>query len=253
MAHVPIVPASLLHAHCRSPSGESIPCGSGFQPDGVGPRMMTESRNRTGWKPIPHSGSSGLSANQVKSPWNSGEWQDHHRRGFFRQANRDSPGRSSMKAMVVSSPRRSSRRRCDDSTCPTPCRPRARSACGSSCCAICRTDLHVIEGDLPPRRRRSSPATRSSAWSTGSAPAAGASAGHRVGDRLAAPHLRPVRLLHQRAGEPLRPLAYTGYHADGGYAEYALVPEAFAYAIPDGFDDVDAAPLLCAGSSATGR
>ena len=40
---------------------------------------------------------------------------------------------------------------------------------------------------------------------------------------------------------------YTGYHYDGGYAEYAVVPEAFAYALPDGFDDATAAPLLCAG------
>jgi propanol-preferring alcohol dehydrogenase len=40
---------------------------------------------------------------------------------------------------------------------------------------------------------------------------------------------------------------FTGYHADGGYAEYALVPEAFAYRIPNEFDDVSAAPLLCAG------
>jgi propanol-preferring alcohol dehydrogenase len=40
---------------------------------------------------------------------------------------------------------------------------------------------------------------------------------------------------------------YTGYHADGGYAEYAVVPEAYAYPIPDVFDDVAAAPLLCAG------
>jgi propanol-preferring alcohol dehydrogenase len=40
---------------------------------------------------------------------------------------------------------------------------------------------------------------------------------------------------------------YTGYHANGGYAELAVVPEGFAYPIPDGFDDLQAAPLLCAG------
>ena len=40
---------------------------------------------------------------------------------------------------------------------------------------------------------------------------------------------------------------FTGYHADGGYAEYAIVPEMFAYAIPDAFTDVNATPLLCAG------
>jgi propanol-preferring alcohol dehydrogenase len=40
---------------------------------------------------------------------------------------------------------------------------------------------------------------------------------------------------------------FTGYHEHGGYAEYAIVPEPYAYVIPDGFDDVSAAPLLCAG------
>src|SRR5207249_11367173 len=40
---------------------------------------------------------------------------------------------------------------------------------------------------------------------------------------------------------------FTGWHADGGFAEYAVVPAAFAYAIPAAFSDVDAAPLLCAG------
>jgi propanol-preferring alcohol dehydrogenase len=40
---------------------------------------------------------------------------------------------------------------------------------------------------------------------------------------------------------------FTGYHADGGYAQYAVVPEAFAYELPDSFSDVHAAPLLCAG------
>jgi len=40
---------------------------------------------------------------------------------------------------------------------------------------------------------------------------------------------------------------YSGYHADGGYAQFAVVPEDFAYELPDGFDDIHAAPLLCAG------
>src|SRR5581483_10884831 len=52
----------------------------------------------------------------------------------------------------------------------------------------------------------------------------------------------------RRGRENLCPRArFTGYHADGGYAEYAVAPEAFAYPIPPAFDDVEAAPLLCAG------
>jgi alcohol dehydrogenase, propanol-preferring len=116
------------------------------------------------------------------------------------------------------------------------------------CCGVCRTDLHVIEGDLP---RRKLPIV----------------CGHQVvgivdklgprctllreGQRVGIPWLRKAcgQCAYCRAGkENLCEFSvYTGYDADGGYAESAIVPEAFAYAIPDVFDDVHAAPLLCAG------
>ncbi len=117
-----------------------------------------------------------------------------------------------------------------------------------SVCAICRTDLHVIEGDLPARRMPLIPGHQV----VGTVDAAGASAsrfprGARVG----------IAWLARTCGECAfcaagkenlcdRPL-FTGYHRDGGFAEYAVVPEAFAYPLPPAFRDAEAAPLLCAG------
>jgi propanol-preferring alcohol dehydrogenase len=116
------------------------------------------------------------------------------------------------------------------------------------CCAICRTDLHVIEGDLPSKKRRLIP-------------------GHQVVGHVEAlgPHARRFPLgarvgiawLRRTCGVcPSCEMGrenlcdspeFTGYHADGGFAEYACVHEDYAYAIPSAFDDVQAAPLLCAG------
>lgn len=115
-------------------------------------------------------------------------------------------------------------------------------------CGICRTDLHVIEGELPPRDHPVVP-------------------GHqivgvvdKVGDHCS--RFRPgarvgVAWLGQTCGvcefcltgmENLceRSL-FTGYHLPGGFAEYALVHEDFAHALPEGFEDLHVAPLLCAG------
>ncbi len=117
-----------------------------------------------------------------------------------------------------------------------------------SACAICRTDLHVIEGDLPVRRMPLIPGHQA----VGTVDAAGAGAsrfprGARVG----------IAWLARTCGECAfcasdrenlcdRPV-FTGYHRDGGFAEYAVVPEAFAYPLPTAFRDAEAAPLLCAG------
>jgi alcohol dehydrogenase, propanol-preferring len=138
------------------------------------------------------------------------------------------------------------------------------------CCAICRTDLHVIEGDLPQQKLPIIP-------------------GHQIvgtvdkfGPPLAASQRSPLQL-GQRVGvawlrhtcgccgfcasgkENLCESArFTGYHADGGYAEYAVAPAAYCYELPESlpsssasetgperlptvFSDIDAAPLLCSG------
>ncbi len=115
-------------------------------------------------------------------------------------------------------------------------------------CGVCRTDLHVIEGELPPRKSPVIP-------------------GHQVvgviekrGEgtkRFAVGGRVGIAWLHQTDGtcDYCRSGAenlcdhptFTGYSVDGGYAEYVVAPEAFMYAIPDGFPDEQAAPLLCAG------
>ncbi len=116
------------------------------------------------------------------------------------------------------------------------------------CCAICRTDLHVIEGDLPAQKLPLVPGHQV----VGQVDALGPNCRRlAVGDRVGVAWLRHTCgacAYCERGRENLCEAAvFTGYHADGGYAEYAVVPEDFAYAIPPAFDDVEAAPLLCAG------
>jgi propanol-preferring alcohol dehydrogenase len=115
-------------------------------------------------------------------------------------------------------------------------------------CGVCRTDLHVVEGELPPRKSPVVP-------------------GHQVVGRVERTGSRVTRItagarvgipwLHRTCGvceycragrENLCDNAtFTGYGVDGGYAEYILAPAKFVYPIPEGFPDLEAAPLLCAG------
>jgi propanol-preferring alcohol dehydrogenase len=115
-------------------------------------------------------------------------------------------------------------------------------------CGVCRTDLHVIEGELPPRKSPIIP-------------------GHQVvgiveklGEntrRFAIDARVGIAWLHRTDGtcEYCRSGAenlcdnpvFTGYTVDGGFAEYISAPEDFVYAIPEGFADEQAAPLFCAG------
>ncbi len=116
------------------------------------------------------------------------------------------------------------------------------------CCAICRTDLHVIEGELPQAKLPLVPGHQV----VGVVDRLGPDCRRlRVGQRVGIAWLRGTCgdcafCRHDRENLCERS-RYTGYHDDGGYAEYALVDEDFAYEIPDAFDDIHAAPLLCAG------
>lgn len=115
-------------------------------------------------------------------------------------------------------------------------------------CAICRTDLHVIEGELPPRRLPLVPGHQ--VVGLVERPGPGASR-FRPGDRVGIAWLRHTcgvcAFCRSGAENLCEASRYTGWDEDGGYAELTLVPEAFAYAIPAAFSDLDAAPLLCAG------
>jgi propanol-preferring alcohol dehydrogenase len=115
-------------------------------------------------------------------------------------------------------------------------------------CAVCRTDLHVVEGDLPLRRRELVPGHQAVGRVAARGPGA---ARFGLGDRVG------IAWLHQTCGRCrfcargdenlcLEP-RFTGFDADGGYAEEAVVPEAFAHALPPGPSAQELAPLLCAG------
>lgn len=115
-------------------------------------------------------------------------------------------------------------------------------------CGVCRTDLHLADLELAPKRAGVIPGHEV----VGQVVELGERAQRfRVGDRVGIAWLRRTCgacAACRRGSENLcRASAYTGWDADGGYAEYAVVPEAFAYVLPDGFSDEEAAPLLCSG------
>ncbi len=115
-------------------------------------------------------------------------------------------------------------------------------------CGVCRTDLHLAEGDLAPRHQRVTPGhevvgvvdrigSGSTRW--------------KEGDRIGVPWLAHTCghcrfCLSGRENLCVDP-RFTGWDLDGGYAEYAVVDEGYAYSLPEGFGDQEVAPLLCAG------
>jgi alcohol dehydrogenase, propanol-preferring len=115
-------------------------------------------------------------------------------------------------------------------------------------CGVCRTDLHLTEGDLAPRRSRVTPGHEIVGQVDKRGPG---STRWREGERIGVPWLAHTCgtcrfCLTGRENLCLAP-RFTGWDVDGGYAPYAVVDEAYAYALPGAFGDVEAAPLLCAG------
>jgi propanol-preferring alcohol dehydrogenase len=115
-------------------------------------------------------------------------------------------------------------------------------------CAVCRTDLHLVEGDLPPRRPRVVPGHEIVGRVDAFGPGASRFAlGERVGIAWLRHTCGACRFCTTGRENLCVAAAFTGWDADGGYAEAAVVDEAFAYRLPDAYDDMHAAPLLCAG------
>lgn len=115
-------------------------------------------------------------------------------------------------------------------------------------CGVCHTDLHIVEGDLALPRLPTVPGHQI----VGVVDAIGQGVTlYQVGDRLGVPWLYETcgQCRYCRAGKEnlCENIHFTGLHADGGFAEYVVVGEKFAYPIPTVFSDVEAAPLLCAG------
>jgi len=117
-----------------------------------------------------------------------------------------------------------------------------------SCCGVCRTDLHLAEGDLPPKRPRVTPGHEI----VGRVAAAGEGATRfSPGDRVGVPWLGSTDGtcgFCRRGAENLclQP-TFTGWDTDGGYGDACVADEAYVYRLPDALDDEHAAPLLCAG------
>ena len=115
-------------------------------------------------------------------------------------------------------------------------------------CGICRTDLHVVEGELAPKHPQIIPGHQVVGVVDQLGPG---STRFKPGDRVGIAWLRYTcgRCRYCLAGsENLCPNArFTGYDENGGYAQYALVHQDFAYALPPALDPVGATPLLCAG------
>jgi len=116
------------------------------------------------------------------------------------------------------------------------------------CCGLCHTDLHTVEGDLPLPKLPLVPGHQV----VGVVDTIGRNVrGYKIGDRVGIPWLystdgtcaycrRQTENLCERG-------QFTGYHVNGGYAEFCVVREDFAHSIPTAFSDEKAAPLLCAG------
>lgn len=117
-----------------------------------------------------------------------------------------------------------------------------------SACGVCRTDLHIVEGELPLVTSPLVPGHQV----VGRVERAGRDARRfRPGERVGIAWLRRAcgacDFCRSARENLCARVTFTGYHADGGFADYTVAPEGFAYAIPPAFGDAEAAPLLCAG------
>lgn len=117
-----------------------------------------------------------------------------------------------------------------------------------SACGVCRTDLHVVEGELASRKSPVVPGHQV----VGRVEALGAGAeGFREGERVGLAWLNETcgvcRFCREGRENLCERAEFTGWTRDGGYAEFVAAPARFVHRLPEGFDDVQAAPLLCAG------
>jgi propanol-preferring alcohol dehydrogenase len=117
-----------------------------------------------------------------------------------------------------------------------------------SACAICRTDLHVVEGELPLRRSPVVPGHQVVGRVVAlGARAAGLAVGQRVGVAWLHRTCGVCRFCRQGRENLCLDPQFTGWSVNGGFAEHVVAPASFVYQLPDNFDDLQAAPLLCAG------
>jgi propanol-preferring alcohol dehydrogenase len=153
-----------------------------------------------------------------------------------------------MKAMVLKKTKPVNKNPLDFEDVPMPVLGPGELLIKVSTCGVCHTDLHTVEGDLELPRLPVVPGHQVVGTVNGLGEGV---TGYKKGDRVG------VAWLNSACGEcdfcerGLENLCedamFTGLNVDGGYAEYMVVSEGFAYPIPDGVPDLEAAPLLCAG------
>jgi len=115
-------------------------------------------------------------------------------------------------------------------------------------CGVCRTDLHIVDGELPPHRLPLVPGHEV----VGEVVHVGELVGQfAVGERVGIPWLggtcRHCGFCDEQRENLCDSAVFTGYDRDGGYAEYAVADARYCFALPARYDDLHAAPLLCAG------
>ena len=117
-----------------------------------------------------------------------------------------------------------------------------------SACGICRTDLHVCEGELAVRRKNVTPGHQIVGRIVGKgSDASDFELGERVGVAWLNRTCGKCKYCRARHENLCEAADFTGWTVNGGLAEFVTAPAAFTYRLPDGFSDLQAAPLLCAG------
>ncbi len=150
-----------------------------------------------------------------------------------------------MRAMILNAPNEP----LQEAELPTPTPSAGQVLIQVHTCGVCRTDLHVVDGELTQPKLPLIPGHQ--IVGTVASHGAGVSGAFPLGTRVGVPWLGQTcnhcrYCLSQR--ENLCDYAkFTGYQLDGGYAEYAVADERFCFPIPTGYPDLQAAPLLCAG------
>ncbi len=153
-----------------------------------------------------------------------------------------------MRGMILNAPRPSEESPLRLADLATPTAGAGQIRVRISCCAVCHTDLHIVEGDLPLPKLPIVPGHQIAGIIDSLGPGVQT---WKVGDRVGIPWLYSTDGTCSyclREKENLCEQArFTGYHEPGGYAEYCIVGEDFAHPLPATFSDEEAAPLLCGG------
>ena len=153
-----------------------------------------------------------------------------------------------MRAMVLEEQGNAEQDRLSLKEVPTPEPSTGEIRIRVNACGVCRTDLHIVEGDLPLKKKNLVPGHQVAGVVDKIGPGVTIV---QIGERVGIPWHRRSCTNCDFCNRSLENLceeaSFNGYDTDGGFAEYAIAPADFIFPIPEGFPDLQAAPLLCAG------